>query len=442
MRTDGYDVVVLGGGPAGHAAALAASRRGAAVALVEPDKPGGQCVHHACIPTAAMLSAVDAWIDVQELTALGVTEVGAFDFGRAAARKQALVTRMGNGVAASLRTAGIDLLDGAAAFVDAGTVEVTGPDACHLRAEAFVVATGTRWEVPVLPGVASGKVLTADLVHTMTSAPASALVLGGGPADTAFAVEYAYLLAAAGSRVTLALPAARAVPALDEELEAVARSVLETFGVSVVEHASAADLARAAEVVVAVDVRRPSFASARVEVAGVRTGDAVPVDAWCRTNVGHVFAAGDVTGGAMVTAAAAHTGRVAGTNASGGAATTRLRHLPHVLHTQPEIGWVGISEAEARASGHDVATALLDLSWTASAITLGGREGVLKLVVERELGEVLGVHVVGPGAAEIVAAGAATMQAELTVEDLAATVHWHPSAAESLAAAAQAVLRT
>jgi dihydrolipoamide dehydrogenase len=154
-----------------------------------------------------------------------------------------------------------------------------------------------------------------------------------------------------------------------------------------------------------------------------------------------VYAAGDVTGGVMVTAAAAHMGEVAGTNAAGGSARTRLHHLPYALHTEPEIGWVGISESAARAAGHDVVTAVVDLSWTARAITLGGREGVLKVVAERELGEVLGIHAVGPGAAEIVAAGATAMQAELTLDDVAATVHWHPSAAESLADAARAARR-
>jgi len=437
----GYDVVILGGGPAGHAAALSAARRGATVALVEPDKPGGQCVHYACIPTAAMLSAIDAWVDAQELTGVGVTDVGAFDFGRAVARKEALVTRMGNGVAASLRMAGVELVRGSAAFVDLRTVTVSGETPVELTAEAFVVATGTSWDVPALAGVPSGKVVTADVVHTMSKAPGSALVLGGGPADTAFAVEYAYLLAAAGTSVTLALPGDRLVPALDEELEPIARGVLETFGVTVVEHSDGADLAADVEVVLAVDVRRPSFMSARLEAAGVHTDTTVPVDGACRTNVGHVYAAGDVTGGVMVTAAAAHMGEVAGTNAAGGSARTRLHHLPYALHTEPEIGWVGVSEASARAAGHDVVTAVVDLSWTARAITLGGREGVLKVVAERELGEVLGIHAVGPGAAEIVAAGAMALQSELTLEDVAATVHWHPSAAESLADAARAALR-
>ena len=436
------DVVVLGGGPAGHAAALAAARRGARVALVEPDKPGGQCVHYACIPSASMLSAIDAWVEAQELTILGVTEVGELRYGRAVARKDALVGKMAQAVAASLRSAGVELVAGAGAFEDERSVTVALKEGGtrSLRADAFVVATGTTWEEPALPGA---KVVTADVVLGLGTAPSSALVLGGGAADTSFAVEQAYLLAAAGSQVTLALPTGAVVPALDDELDELARGVLATFGVTVLDAALPPDprLASSVEVVVAVDVRRPSFASLKLEAAGVATDGVVPVDQSCRTNVGHVFAAGDVTGGAMVTSAASHMGEVAGTNAAGGAARTRLHRLPHLLHTAPPIAWVGRTEAAARAEGHDVVTATVDLSWSAQAITSGGQEGALKLVAERELGELLGVHVVGPGAPELVAVAAQAMAAELTLDDVAATLHWHPSAAESLADAAREALR-
>lgn len=434
-------MVVLGGGPAGHAAALAAARRGATVALVEPDKPGGQCVHYACIPSASMLSAVGAWLGVQELGATGVTEVGELDFGRAVARKDALVARMASGVAASLKAAKVEIVAGAGSFLDAGTVAVTLKDGGvrELSADAFVVCTGTSWEEPSLAGA---NVVTPDVVQSMTSAPASAVVLGGGAADTAFAVEQAFLLASAGCTTTLALPGDRLVPALDASLDDLARGVLTTMGVTILASALPVDtgLAASVDMVVAVDVRRPSFASVKLEAAGVTTTDVIPVDRSCRTDVAHVYAAGDVCGGAMVTAAAAHMGEVAGANAAGGSALTALHRLPHVLHTLPEIAWVGRTEARARDEGYDVATAVVDLSWTARAITAGGQEGALVLVAEKELGELLGVHVVGPGAAELVAVAAQAMAAELTVDDVAATLHWHPSAAESLSAAARSLV--
>src|SRR5581483_6551135 len=118
---------------------------------------------------------------------------------------------------------------------------------------------------------------------------------------------------------------------------------------------------------------------------------------------------------------------------------SRLSNLPHLLHTTPEAGWIGRTEAQARAEGHDVRAATVDLAFTARAVTLGARTGLLKLVVDRELGEILGVHIVGPGAGEIIAIAAAAMQAEQPVDALAATTHWHPSMAEALTEAARRV---
>ncbi|MGI8554671.1 MAG: dihydrolipoyl dehydrogenase, partial [Dehalococcoidia bacterium] len=124
-------------------------------------------------------------------------------------------------------------------------------------------------------------------------------------------------------------------------------------------------------------------------------------------------------------------------NASGGEVVTRLAAIPHLLHTQPQIGWIGLTEAQARAEGYDVRTGSFDLAYNARSITLGARQGLVKLVTERSMGQIIGVHVVGPEASELLAVVATAMQAEMTVDDLAVAVHWHPSMAEALVAAAR-----
>ena len=436
--SDHADVVVLGGGPAGYAAALAAAGRGASVVLVEPERPGGQCVHYACIPTAALLSAIVPWVEAQELSVMGVADVGELDLARAVSRKDSLVARLSGGVAAALGAAGVEVVAGIGSFAGADAIQV-GERRIH--AGAIVLATGTRWDEPALAGVPAGKVVTADVVQSLGAPPASALVLGDGPADTAFAVEYAYLLAAAGSTVTYAARGGRVVPALDADLDDLAAAVLTDMGVTVADRDG--ELPLDADLILAADPRRPSFEAAGPEAAGVRTSpDGIAVDRGCRTNVRTVFAAGDVTGGAMTSAAATHMGTVAGITAAGGDARTSVHALPHVLHTSPGIGWVGMSEVDARAAGHDVAVGVVDLSWSARAITLGGRGGAVKLVADRRLGAVLGVHVVGPDVAEVLAVAAQAVAAELTIDDVAATVHWHPSAAEAIADAARDALRS
>jgi dihydrolipoamide dehydrogenase len=294
-------------------------------------------------------------------------------------------------------------------------------------------------------------VVTTDAVHRLPQAPSSALVLGGGPADTAFALEYAVLLAAAGSTVTLATPHARILPALDEAVAGFVAASLGDLGIVVFEGATLAagdgsgvlvrhaggEAAVDAEVIVAGDTRRPFFETLELDWAGVASGDAIIAGRGCETNVAGVYAAGDVTGGAMLTSAATHAGEVAGENASGGNARMISKPLPHLLHSAPEIGWIGMTEAEARAAGRSVATGLVELAYNARAMVLGGRQGLVKVVADRELGEVLGVHVVGPAASEILAVAATAIQAEIPVYDLAATVHWHPSMAEALAEAAR-----
>lgn len=446
------DVLVLGAGPAGYTAALTAAAAGARVAVVEAERPGGACVHHACIPTNILLNATEAYLSAREMDVLGVFAAGeAFQYARAAARREPLIRLLADGIAAALRMRKVELIHGRAAFTAPDRIALAGSrDA--IRAEAFVIATGTRWEPPALPGVSPERVLTPDQVQDMLTPPASALVLGGGPADTAFALEYAFLLAVAGARVTLATPYPRLIPALDADLAEVAAAALTDVGVTVLYEAAVVEgegeqvrvrhrdgvAAVPAEVIVTADPRRPFTEGLGLAAAGVRAdGAGVPVDRACRTNVPHIFAAGDVTGGAMLTNAALHMGEVAGRNAVGGEAVTRLSRLPHLLHTVPEIGWIGLSEERARAARYQVRTGVCDLGFTARAVALGARRGLVKVVTEAELGEVLGVHVVGPGAAEILAAAATAMQAELPVQELAATVHWHPSMAEALAEAAR-----
>jgi dihydrolipoamide dehydrogenase len=449
----GYRVAVVGGGPAGYAAALKAAESGAEVTLIEAEQLGGACVNYACIPTNILLHSALAHVEALEMGVMGVFSAGeTFNLGRAAARKDALVRGMRDGIAAAVRMRKVRHLEGRAAFRSVNVLTVsTGSGTEDIQAEAFVLATGTRWEPPSIPGVAAERVLTADGVQSLPQAPKSAVVLGGGPAGTAFALEYAVLLALAGTEVVLAAPGTALVPRLDSDLHGFVVSSLEAVGVRVVTGVRAAggdasilvldggenSQTVPAEVVVAADVRRPYFETLGLANAGVRAGQGIIVDAQCRTSAAHVFAAGDVTGGAMLSSVASHMGEVAGANAAGDDRCTRLTVIPHVLHTLPETAWVGQTEAEARAAGHNVSTGVHDLSFNAHAVVAGGRQGIVKVVAERELGEILGVHAAGPGAAEIVTVAAALMQAEATVHHLAEMVPWHPSAAEGLRDAAR-----
>lgn len=449
-----FDVAVLGGGPAGYAAALAAARAGASVVLAEPELLGGTCVHWSCIPTNVLLSSAHVSLEARELAFLGVLEAGDHvDLRRLGERRTALVRTLAGGITSALRAAKVEVLAGRATLATPSVMTV-GVDGALIEVEAqsVVVAAGARWAVPTLPGVAADRILTADLVQALDAPPPSALVVGGGPADTAFAVEYAFLLAALGSSVTLALPGDLVVPGLDPDLDPTVAEALATLGIDVlraaevigaeadkatVAHAGGEDVV-GADVVVVADRRVPAIDGIGLADTGVEVVDgAVVVDRSCRTSAPGVLAAGDVAGGRMLTSAALHTGDVAGVVAAGGSARTRLEVLPHLLHTLPGIGWVGLAEQPARAATSDVATAIVDLATNGRAVAVGGRDGYLKLVADAATGEIMGVHVVGPDATELLAVAGTAMQAELTVDELAAAVPWHPSLTESLVDAAR-----
>lgn len=449
-----FDVVVIGGGPAGYAASLKASALGASVALVEAEKPGGSCVHHACIPTNLLLDPATRYAEAKELSVMGAFGLGEqFNFARAVARKDALVKQMAEGIRTALRMGKVQVVEGRANFESPRSISVLGGSgSTSISAESFIIATGTRWEPPAIPGFAPERVVTADVIQSLPSAPRSAVVLLDGPGEVPFGLEYAVLLAIAETEVSVVTAEPRLLPALDGTLVSAARATLADLGVRVFEggrvvgargdgaqihlQGGTEELA-SAELVVAVDVRKPLFENLGLESIGVALDGRIPVDRGCHTNVPGIFAAGDVTGGPMLSSVASHMGEVAAINAAGGTAVTRVGAVPRLLHTLPPIAWVGLTEEEAKADGRDTVTGVFDMSFNARAITLGARTGIVKVIADRNLGELLGVHVVGPEAAEVIAVAASLMQAEVSVHDLAATVAWHPSVTEGLVEAAK-----
>jgi dihydrolipoamide dehydrogenase len=454
-----YDLAIVGGGPAGYAAALRARELGSSVVLIEAQHVGGHCVHFSCIPSTIMLDSARRALEAQELSLAGVfADPGLPNFGRAAARKSVLVHNLAQGIAALLKSRRVTVLDGRASFTSATTLDVQLLDGGSesIEARAVILATGARYEPTDLSGIPANDQLSPDEALALPEAPGSVLVVGGGPAGLGFAWEYASLFGIFGDRVVLLEPNDSPLADFDETVVEVLLESLKQVGVEVHIGASITQAARSGDTW-KID-HTSSAGDASIEVGAVLRPDArvpvsdvpglsalgvvdsagfVSVDSRGATNAPGLFAAGDVTGSPMLSSVAEVQGRVAAENATGGDVRANLSIVPQVLHTEPEVAAVGLTEAQARAEGYEVKLGMANLAGNGRSAALGRREGLVKLVADGESGELLGMHIAAPFASEAIAQGVLALQLGATLDDLGSAMHWHPTIAEAISAAAR-----
>ena len=462
------DLAVVGGGPGGYAAALRARELGASVALIEAQHVGGHCVHYACIPSTVMLDSARRVLEAQELSIAGViVDPGPPAFARASARKSVLVQNLAQGIEALLTSRRVSLLHGRAGFRSATDIHVQLLDGGEesVQSRATILATGARYEPTDLPGLPANDQLSPDEALAMVSPPGPIAVIGGGPAGLSFAWEYAALFSVFGDGVTLLEPDPQPLSGFDETIAGVLIESLRQFGVDVRLGAQVLGASRGSDAwsinfsaqdesgarneqtqsfaaVVRPDARVPVVdLPGLADLAVIGDDGFVTVDARGATSRPGLYAAGDVTGPPMLSSVAEVQGRVAAENALGADLRADLSLVPRVLHTEPEMAAVGLTEAQARAEGYDVRIGVANVSANGRVAALGRREGIVKLVAEGESGDLLGVHIAAPFAAEAIAQGVACLQLGATLSDLAGMMHWHPTVAESLTQAARAALR-
>jgi len=447
------DVAVIGAGPGGYVAALRAAQLGAQVVLVERDEVGGVCLNQGCIPSKALLRSVEVYQLARQGERFGVTSSGVqLDWRAAQARRREVVRGLVGGVERLLARARVDVIRGEARFVSADAIAVQGSD--QIEARHFIIASGSHPARPPIPGLELPGVMDSQAALDLEEIPQSLCVIGGG----AIGVEFAALFGGAGAEVTLIEMLPRLLPTLDRSLGQGLQWSLERRGVKVLTGAQVtgvgavngglrvgilteggASQVQAERVLCAVG-RRPNVDGLGLDVAGVRYDTSgIAVDGRMRTNIPTIYAIGDVAQGRWQLAhVASHEGLVAAQNTRGQNARMRYNVVPVCVFSSPEVASVGLSEHEAQERGGNVRIGTFALSGNGKALAYGEPEGFVKIVAEAEYGQVLGVHAIGPHVSELILEGAMAVTLEATLEELAATIHPHPTVSEALAEAALA----
>ncbi|MHB0877543.1 MAG: dihydrolipoyl dehydrogenase [Anaerolineae bacterium] len=456
--TTDYDLIVLGAGPGGYACALRAAQHGLKTAIVERDRIGGVCLNRGCIPTKVLLQAAGEMRAPARAARLGV-DLGkaGLDVPRLMQRKGEIIKWLTSGVEALLYKRHVDVFFGAASLAEEGMVAIDGADGHKvIRGSNRVIATGSSERG--LPGMAiDGRVIIGSTeALQLDSIPGRMAIIGAG----AVGAEFASAFADFGSEVTLIEALPRILPLEDEECAAVVATALQKKGVRVLtaapvractvgesgaaiscETGGALVPVAADKVLVAVG-RRPNTDGLGLERLGVKTARGyVVVDEDLRSGAPGVFAIGDC----VLTPALAHVATAEGKYVAdlvAGARPPRLRYdvIPKCTFTDPEVASVGLTETEARGRGLEISVARFPMRANGKAAIYGELEGLVKMVCDAATGQVLGVHIAGHGASELIAEAALAMSLEATAGEIAYTIHAHPTVSESVLEAAEAVL--
>ena len=449
MKT--YDVAIIGTGPGGYVAAVRASQRGASVVVIEKNDIGGVCLNVGCIPTKTLIYSAEMYRKMQHAADYGLQadNVG-FDMKAMVERKNKVIGMNTGGIAALFKGHGIDVIRGEGQIVAPGEISV-GDET--IKATSIIIATGGR--PAQLPGLEfNGKtVIGSTDALELTELPERIGVIGAG----AIGAEFACIWNALGAKVTLIEFMPHVLPREDEDLSKRLAAGLKKKGIDVRTGTKVSNLSQTDEgvrltlegdksgeldvdlVLVSIGLECNSEVVTKTPGLGVDVGarGGITVDARMETTVPGIYAIGDVTNKTWLAHGASTEGIVAATNVTGGNRHMDYRVVPSCTFTAPEVASVGLTETLAKEQGYTVKTGSFLFSGNGRAHAIGETEGLVKIVGDAATDEILGVHIMGCEAGELIAAGAMAMSLEATVEEMAHTIHTHPTLSEAMMEAAE-----
>ena len=455
-----YDLIVIGSGPGGYSAAIRAGQYGLKTALVEKQpRLGGTCLLVGCIPTKALLQTADVWERFVYSDKEGIVcENPRLDYFKVKERKDGIVAKHSNGVGLLLKRAKVERITGYATLQGNGRVEVAGESGTQtIEAKDILLATGS--EARMLPGLTPDPdtILTNIEILNLTAVPRNLIIIGAG----AVGVEFASIFRRFGTEVTIIEMLPRAVPLEDEDISKELERAFRKQKIRVETGARAEEIQKigqcvrvrlttkdgkqeqleAEKLLVAVG-RKPNSENIGLENTRVELDRGyIKVDPYQRTAEPGVYAIGDVVASTPQLAhVATMEGMIAVAHVAGKPAVPiNKNRIPSCTYTEPGIASVGLTEAQARAQGHQVKVGRFPFAGNSRATILGKHEGFIKVVAEEKHGEILGVHIIGPEAFELIAEAVTAMNAEATVETMMQTIHAHPTLSEAVGEAFNAV---
>ncbi len=454
MATEKHaDAVVLGAGPGGYVAAIRLGQLGKQTILVERDRLGGVCLNVGCIPSKALIHAAKVKKTIAEARTMGI-EVGEvrIDLAKLQQWKAGVVDKLRSGIAYLCKGNKVEVIQGEGRFNSPNEIEVqTANGKQRIHTENTIIATGSRpMEIPGFK-FDGRKVISSTEALELTQIPKDFVVIGGGVTG----LEIGTMLSQLGSKLTVIELLEQLLPGTDPELVRVVQRSLQKLGATIYTKATAKGYANGkvsaqlsdgknlevdADLVMVSVGRRPNSDNLDLERAGVQT-DAkgfVRVNQQMRTNISTIYAIGDIVGPPMLAHKASKEGIVAAEVISGLNAAADFRAMPSVIFTDPEIGSVGLTETQAREGGYEFIIGRFPFGALGRALIHGNTEGFVKIVAYKKTDQVLGVHIVGPNAADLISEAAFAIEMGATVEDIGLTIHPHPTLPESIMEAAEA----
>ena len=449
-----YDVAIIGGGPAGYTAAERAAQGGLSTILFEKNALGGVCLNEGCVPTKTLLYSAKTYDNIKHASKYAVkAENPSFDLPKIIARKNKVVKKLTAGIRMKMTEHGVVMVTAEACIqgrATDGTITIAAGEELY-EAANLLICTGSETVIPPIPGLAETEYWTSREALQSKELPASLVIIGGG----VIGMEFACLYATLGVDVTVVEMMPAILPPADEEMGAIVRKRMEALGVKI--HTSCKvtgfdsvsggvmthvldpqgrELQFSSDKVLLSIGRRADTAALNLDAAGVKAERGrIAVNKKMETSVRNIYAIGDCCSPIMLAHVASAEGEVAAENIMGASCDMDYKTVPSCVYTLPEMAWVGMTEKAAVETGRKIKVGRFPLIGNGKSLIMNETDGMVKIIADEKYGEILGVHIVGPHATDLIVEGALALRLEATADEIISTVHAHPTVGEALAEA-------